>query len=381
MSGPLTGVRVIELAAIGPAPFCGMVLSDQGADVIRVDRPGAPELWTHRVAGRGRRSIVIDLKQAEGVELLLKLVESADALIEGLRPGVTERLGVGPAVCLARNPRLVYVRITGWGQEGPLAAVAGHDINYIALTGALHAIGTLDRPSVPLNLLADYGGGGMLAAFGLVAALLEARSTGRGQVVDCAMVDGAALLMTAIYELFGLGLWEDRRLANLLDGGAPFYSTYQTADGESVAVGALESEFYARLVEGLGLERAKLPDQLDRSGWARLREVLEEALGRGTRAQWLQRLSGSDACVAPVLSLAEAPADPHNQARSTFVEWEGVTVPGPAPRFSAHQRRVPSPAPRRGEHTDQVLRELGIPERVVSMLRSSGTIAGPEEPV
>ncbi len=372
MSGPLAGIRIVELAGIGPGPFCAMVLADHGADVIRVDRPGPGALPMPRITGRGRRSIAVDLKQPEGVEIVLDLVAGADGLIEGYRPGVAERLGVGPGVCLARNPRLVYGRMTGWGQEGPLASTAGHDIDYIALTGALGAIGG-DRPVPPLNLVGDYGGGGMLLAFGMVAALLEATRTGRGQVVDAAVVDGAALLMTPIYELFGLGMWQDVRGVNLLDGGAPFYDTYECADGRYVAVGALEPQFYAELLEGLGLADDELPPQYDPTGWPTLRERFSEVFRTRTRDEWEAVFAGTDACVAPVLGLAEAPDHPHLRSRETFLEVGGVRQPGPAPRFAERSR--PSPGSEPGADTVALLTELGRSEDEIEDLRARGIVS------
>ncbi len=374
MTGPLAGIRVIELASIGPGPFCGMVLADHGADVIRVDRPGGSGPLAGPM-GRGRRSVVIDLKREEGQEVLLRLVTGANVMIEGFRPGVTERLGVGPAPCLAVNPRLVYGRMTGWGQEGPLAVRAGHDIDYIALAGVLHGIGREgERPVPPLNLVADYGGGGMLLAFGVVAALLEVGRTGRGQVVDAAMVEGAALLAGSLYELRAGGAWSDRRGTNLLDGGAPFYDTYLTADGEAVAVGALEPQFYAALLDGLGLSGESLPDQLDRERWPELRRRLAETFRTRTRDEWAEHFAGTDACVAPVLSMGEAPSHHHLRAREVFTEVAGVTQAGPAPRFSGHPRSVPTPPPRPGQHTDEVMAEAGYDPDQLDHLSGIGVI-------
>ncbi len=374
MSGPLSGIRIVELAGIGPGPFCGMVLADHGAEVIQVERPGPGSLPMPRLTARGRRSIAVDLKRPEGIGIVLDLVATADGLIEGFRPGVAERLGVGPDVCLERNPRLVYGRMTGWGQEGPLASTAGHDIDYVALTGALGAIGR-ERPVPPLNLVGDYGGGGMLLAFGMVAALLEVSRTGRGRVVDAAMVDGASLLMTPIYELFGLGFWRDARGANLLDGGAPFYDTYETADGGYVAVGALEPQFYAELLDGLGLAAEELPAQYDVAGWPTLRRRFAEVFRSRTRDEWESVFSGTDACVAPVLSLAEAPKHPHLRARGTFVEVGGVLQPGPAPRFSGDDGRAPRPGPEPGADTDDLLTELGWDREGIEDLRARGVVS------
>jgi alpha-methylacyl-CoA racemase len=369
--GPLDGLSVVEFAGIGPGPFCGMMLADMGADVIRIDRADGGGLSSpgYDVLLRGRRSIVVDLKNPEGREVALRLVERSEALIEGYRPGVMERLGLGPEICLDRNPRLAYGRITGWGQEGPLAQSAGHDINYIALTGALHAIGLADSgPVPPLNLVGDFGGGGMLLAFGLVCAVLEARSTGVGQVVDAAMTDGAASLMAMIYGFRQSGLWTDERQANLLDGGAPFYATYRCADGKWIAVGALEPKFYARLLELLRLDDPALLQQHDPSIRQRLRQALADAFASRPRQEWMDALEGSDACVAPVLSLDEAPEHPHNAARQTFVTRDGVVQPAPAPRFSRSKPELDLPPPEPGQHTLEILAELGYaPERLEEM--------------
>jgi alpha-methylacyl-CoA racemase len=343
--GPLQGVRVVELASIGPGPFCAMLLADLGAEVLAVDRPAAERPGWPLLFGRGRRRVAVDLKHPDGPGLVLDLVAGADALIEGFRPGVAERLGIGPEACLARNRRLVYGRVTGWGQDGPLAGAAGHDIDYIALAGALHPIGPAGGPPVPpLNLLGDFGGGGMLLALGVVAALVEAGRSGLGQVVDAAMVDGAALLTTQLHELLAAGLWTDRREANLLDGAAPFYTVYETADGRHLAVGALEPRFWAELLERVGLAAEDLPAQLDRDGWPRLRQRLAATFRTRTRDQWCALLEGTNACVAPVLSLVEAPAHPHHQARSTFTEVGGTLQPAPAPRFSRTPCATPTPA-------------------------------------
>jgi alpha-methylacyl-CoA racemase len=373
--GPLAGVRVVELAGIGPGPFCAMLLADLGAEVLRVDRPAAARPGWPTVLARGRRSVAVDLKHPDGAGVVLDLVASADALVEGFRPGVAERLGIGPDACLARNPRLVYGRVTGWGQEGPWRLAAGHDIDYVALAGALHPIGQAGGPPVPpLNLLGDFGGGGMLLAFGVVAALLEAGRSGTGQVVDAAMVDGAALLTTQFHELLAAGLWHEERGANLLDGGAPFYGVYETADGRHLAVGALEPRFYAELLRRLGLDAGDLPAQLDREGWPLLRERLAALFRTRTREEWCELLAGTDACVAPVLELAEAPVHPHNRARGTFVEVGGVVQPSPAPRFSRTPCDPPSPATRPGEHSDQALAGWGVPSDAVARLRAAGAI-------
>jgi alpha-methylacyl-CoA racemase len=373
--GPLAGVRVVELTGIGPGPFCAMLLADLGAEVLRVDRPAASRPGWPAVLARGRRSVAVDLKHPDGAGVVLDLVAAADALVEGFRPGVAERLGIGPDACLARNPRLVYGRVTGWGQEGPWRLAAGHDIDYVALAGALHPIGQAGGPPVPpLNLVGDFGGGGMLLALGVVAALLETGRSGAGQVVDAAMVDGAALLTTQFHELLAAGLWREERGANLLDGGAPFYGVYQTADGRHLAVGALEPQFYAELLRRLGLDAGDLPDQLDRDGWPLLRERLAALFRTRTREEWCELLAGTDACVAPVLGFGEAPAHPHNRARGTFVDVGGVVQPAPAPRFSRTPCDPPSPAARPGEHTDQALTDWGIPPDQVTRLRATGAI-------
>jgi alpha-methylacyl-CoA racemase len=376
--GPLEGVRVVEIAGIGPGPFCGMLLADMGADVVRVDRPqhGEGQHWPP-LLGRGRRSVVIDLKHARGAEVVLRLVASADALIEGFRPGVAERLGIGPDACLGRNPRLLYGRMTGWGQQGPWRHVAGHDIDYIAVAGALHPIGRAGQaPVPPLNLVGDYGGGGLLLAFGIVCGLLEARRSGRGQVIDAAIVDGAALLTTVVHELAAIGMWQAERGANLLDGGAPFYDVYETADGGYLAVGALEPAFYAELVARLGLDARQLPDQMDRQRWPLLRERLAAAFRTRTLAQWCEVFDGSDACVAPVLSPGQAPEHPHNRAREAFVPVGGTLEPAPAPRFSRTAAARPAPPPAPGQHTDEVLAAWGgYSPREIDGLRGAGAIA------
>ncbi len=375
--GPLAGLRVVEFAGIGPGPFAAMMLADMGADVVRVDRAGSTLLGLdYDVLNRGRRSIALDLKRPEAVEAALRLVEKADALIEGFRPGVMERLGLGPDVCLARNSRLAYGRITGWGQEGPLAQAAGHDINYIALSGALHAIGTEEGgPAVPLNLIGDFGGGGMLLALGLVCAVLEARGSGTGQVVDAAMTDGAAALMAMIYGMAGNGQWTDQRQANLLDGGAPFYGAYRCADGKWVAVGALEPQFYALLLDKLGLDDPAFRTQSDRFMWPRLRAALTDAFARRTRQEWCEVLEGTDACFAPVLDLAEAPAHPHNASRGTLEQRDGIVQPAPAPRFSHTPAALRRPPPRPGEHGREILAEHGFSPAEIQALQDAGALS------
>lgn len=370
MSGPLTGVRVIELAGLGPAPFCAMLLADLGADVIRVDRKGGASPLggdpQFDLLNRGKRSIEVDLKHDQGADLVLQLVERADILLEGYRPGVTERLGVGPETCLTRNPRLVYGRMTGWGQTGPLAQTAGHDIDYLAISGVLHAIGRAGGPpQVPLNLIGDFGGGSLYLAVGVLAALREVERSGRGQVVDAAIVDGAAHLSTLIHGMMAAGAWQDRRGANLLDTGAPFYDVYQTADGEYVAVGPLEQRFFAVFIQRLGLAddpEDPLPTQGDVASWPLLRKRFAEAFAKQPRADWLKVFEGSDACVAPVLSLREAPDHPHLAERKTFVQHHGVVQPAPAPRFSGTPAELSSPPALPGAHSRQILIDWGLPD-------------------
>jgi alpha-methylacyl-CoA racemase len=379
MAGPLSGIRVLELAGIGPGPFCAMMLADMGADVLRVDRPepvdlGLPLEPKFDVIARGRRSIALDLKHTGTIEIALALVEKADVLIEGFRPGVTERLGLGPDACLARNPRLVYGRVTGWGQDGPLAQAAGHDINYIAIAGALHAIGPAQRPAPPLNLVGDYGGGAMYLAFGIVCALCERHSSGRGQVIDTAMSEGAASLMSIFYGRMAAGLWHDKRGVNILDGGAPWYNVYETADGKYVAVGAIESRFYAKLMQRLGLDTPSLPDQYDRTRWPELRANLARIFQQKTRDEWCEALAGHDVCIAPVLSIAEAPSHPHNRARGAFFECDGVIQPGLAPRFSRTPGRVERGAPRRGEGGAAALADWGFSPEQIAQFRQSGAV-------
>ncbi|MET9106665.1 CaiB/BaiF CoA transferase family protein [Streptomyces zhihengii] len=363
-NGPLAGVRVVELAGIGPGPFAAMHLADLGADVVRVDRPGGAGLGidpARDLTNRGKRSVLLDLKTDEGRARTLDLVEKADILVEGYRPGVAERLGVGPDACLARNPRLVYGRMTGWGQDGPLAERAGHDIGYIAVTGALSMVGEADRPPVvPANLLGDYAGGSLYLVIGVLAALQHARSEGgRGQVVDAAIVDGAAHLTTMIHGMMAAGGWQDRRGANLLDGGCPFYGTYETADGEYMAVGALEQKFYDEFITLLGIAD-EVPARKDFGRWDELREAVAARFKSRSRAEWTAVFEGSDACVAPVLGLREAAAHPHLAARSTFVDHGGVTQPAPAPRFSATPGALTRPPALPGAHTADVARDWGV---------------------
>ncbi|WP_020673733.1 CaiB/BaiF CoA transferase family protein [Amycolatopsis nigrescens] len=366
MSGPLTGLRVVELAGIGPGPHAAMVLADLGADVVRVERPSGGLNLTGGKADhllRGRRSVAADLKSAEGRELVLKLAAKADVLLEGLRPGVAERLGVGPEDCQARNPALVYGRMTGWGQDGPFAQRAGHDINYLSLTGTLHAIGRAGEPPVPpLNLVGDFGGGSMFLVAGVLAALWERQRSGEGQVVDAAMVDGASVLSQMIWAFRGAGAWTGQRADNLLDGAAPFYDTYTCADGRWVAVGALEPQFYAALLDGLGLTGEDLPAQGDRDGWPRLRARFTAVFVSRTRDEWAEIFAGTDACVTPVLSFDEAGAHPHLAARDTLITIDGVQQAAPAPRFSRTPPSIPVAPPTPGAHTDSVLADWHIGE-------------------
>ncbi len=376
--GPLSGVRIVEIASLAPAPFGCMILSDLGADVLRVDRAercgqGSPQ--PADPLSRGRRSLGLNLKDPAAIGLLLRLIEDADVLVEGFRPGVAERLGFGPQVCAERNAGLIFARMTGWGQDGPLAQTAGHDIDYIAISGALSTVGrTGEAPVPPVNLLGDFGGGGMLLALGILAALVERASSGLGQVIDAAMVDGSALLTSFLYGLRATGAWQDKRGSNLLDGGAPFYDTYRTADGEYMAVGALEPQFYAALLDGLGLAGTGLPGQHDRAGWPALRQAFAQQFVSRTRADWEQVFAGTDACVSPVLSLAEAPRHPHAAARGAFVDVNGLTQPAPAPRFGRTPPAAPVAPPRLGADTDSVLTSLGLSRTEIADLRDRGVI-------
>ena len=379
--GPLAGVKVLEVAGIGPGPFAGMMLADLGADVVRIDRAdrvrgGDPERPPRDVLARGRRSVAVDLKQAEGVEVVLRLVEQADVLIEGFRPGVMERLGLGPEVCLARNPRLVFGRMTGWGQEGPMAQSAGHDINYIALAGALEPIGRAGgKPTPPLNLVGDFGGGGMLLAFGICAALVERASSDRGQVVDAAMVDGAATLMGFFHGMTAMGAWHEGRGTNMLDSGAHFYDTYETSDGQYVSLGAIEPQFYAELLEKIGLADEDLGSQMDASRWPELKQRFEALFRTKTRDEWCAILEGSDACFAPVLSMSEAPRHPHLAERETFVEAHGMVQPAPSPRFSRTAPALGRAPAHAGQHTVEVLESFGFGAEEISKLKASKAVA------
>ena len=377
--GPLAGLRVVELQGIGPGPFCGMMLADMGAEIIRVDRSAAvgSGARTADVLARGRKSIAVDLKNPQGVETVLKLVETADVLLEGFRPGVTERLGLGPDVCLERNPKLVYGRMTGWGQTGTMAHAAGHDINYISLSGVLHAIGEAgSRPTPPLNLVGDFGGGGMLLAFGIVAALYERGVSGKGQVIDAAMTDGSALLANSIFGLMGQGVWNHNRGSNLLDGGAHFYGTYETKDARFVSIGSIEPQFYALLLEKTGLDQdPELAKQMSRDDWPKLREKLAAVLATKTRDEWDEIMLGTDICYAPILNFDEAVAHPHNQARNTFVASADIVQAAPAPRFSRTEPELPEPPVAPGEHSEEVLARMGLDAAAIAELKASGAVA------
>ena len=378
--GPLGGVRIIEMAGIGPAPFCAMLLADLGAEVLRLDRTGPSGLGIDvaprfDLLNRGRRSLAIDLKRPDGSAAAMRLIGQADALIEGFRPGVMERLGLGPDDCFAGNPRLVYGRMTGWGQDGPLAKTAGHDINYIALSGALHAIGREGQaPVPPLNLVGDFGGGATYLALGVVAALFEARQSGQGQVVDASMVEGSASLMTLIFGMHAATLWQDERGVNTIDTGAPYYDTYETKDGRWVAVGAIEPKFYAALLDRMSLGGADLPAQDDRARWPDLKRRFAEVFRAKTRDEWSEIMAGSDACFAPVLSLAEVGEHPHNRARGSFAERDGIVQPAPAPRFSRTQAEAGPPPPVAGAHSKTVLADWGFAPDEVAALIESGAV-------
>ncbi|MEI8403809.1 MAG: CaiB/BaiF CoA-transferase family protein [Actinomycetes bacterium] len=379
MAGPLSGIKIIELAGIGPSPYACMLLADAGADILRFERtsgamvPEGMPNWD--LLNRSRRSVGIDLKNPDAVSLLLELVAEADVVIEGFRPGVAERLGVGPEACLAANPAIVYGRMTGWGQDGVLADRAGHDINYIAISGALWPMGRSgDIPVPPLNLVGDFGGGGMMLAFGVTSALLSARTTGVGQVVDAAMTDGSASLMTMVHAFKTAGLWEEERGANMLDTGAHFYEVYETKDAKFMSVGAIERKFYAELMAGLGLDPTDFPDQMDRSGWADMKRVFAERFATKTRDEWTAIFEGVDACTLPVLSPFEAPDHPHNVARGTFVEVAGVVQPGPAPRFSATPSEISKPPSNAGADTDEALASWGVPADRIAELRAVGAV-------
>jgi alpha-methylacyl-CoA racemase len=363
--GPLNGLKIIEISGIGPGPFCGMMLADMGADVVCIDRAARPMLDPATdCTRRGKRSVMLDLKSQEGRDIFLRLVEKADAVFEGFRPGVMERLGLGPDDCMAVNPRLVYGRMTGWGQTGPLSRVAGHDINYISLTGSLHAIGRSgDKPVPPLNLAGDFGGGAMFLAFGMVCALLEVQESGKGQVIDAAITDGSALLMTLVLSFEAQGQWSLERGSNLLDGGAHFYDTYETSDGRYVTIGSLEPQFYALLMEKAGLDAGEFGDQNDRRRWPELKSKLEALFKTRSRDEWCELMEGTDVCFAPVLDIHEASEHPHNQARGTYIKVNGMTQPAPAPRFSRTSPDAPFASHVPGSDMDAVLAEWGIESR------------------
>ncbi len=376
--GPLEGIRVIEIAGIGPGPFCGMMLSDMGAEVLRVDR--ADKVREPGVSGdllaRGRRSIGVDLKSPKGVELVLGLIEKSDAIFEGFRPGVMERLGLGPDVCLARNPGIVYGRMTGWGQDGPMAKAAGHDINYISLAGALEPMGRKgEKPMFPLNLIGDFGGGGLMLAFGIACAIIERQRSGKGQVVDAAMVDGAAILMAMFHGMQSVGFWQEERGTNMLDSGAHFYDVYECKDGKFISIGSIEPQFYAELLQRTGLDGDALGPQMDRTRWLANKVPVEELFKTKTRDEWCAELEGTDVCFAPVLSMKEAPEHPHNKERGTFVEREGMVQPSPAPRFSRTAPEIQGPPPNAGTHTNEALADWGFDAAEIDALRAEKAIA------
>jgi alpha-methylacyl-CoA racemase len=385
--GPLEGIRIVELAGIGPGPFCAMLLSDMGAEIIRVDRAAMVGHDTDRdgndsrfnLLARGRRNIAVDLKNPAAVDATLRLIDQADALLEGFRPGVMERLGLGPDLCLARNPKLVYGRMTGWGQDGPIAHIAGHDINYIALSGVLHSIGEAGGPPVPpLNLVGDFGGGALYLAMGVLAGIISARATGKGQVIDCSMVEGSASLMMMMYGALASGAWKEERGQNRTDGGAHYYQVYETKDGEYVSVGAIEPQFYALLLKHTGLEGEDLPPQTDRARWPEMHERLKRVFKSKSRAEWVEIMQQTDICFAPVLRMSEAIEHPHNRHRDSFVEIDGIAQPGPAPRFMGTPTRVQRPPARVGEHTEAVLRDWGFSAIEIAELHRSGAVASAE---
>jgi alpha-methylacyl-CoA racemase len=373
-SGPLSGLKIVEFAGIGPGPFCGMLLSDLGADVVRIDRKGGGRGSKFDVTARGRRSVALDLKTPEAVEACLTLLERADAAFEGFRPGVMERLGLGPEVALKRNLKLVYGRMTGWGQFGPLAQAAGHDINYIALTGGLAATGTAEKPVPPLNLVGDFGGGALYLAFGLLAGVIHARATGEGQVIDCAMTDGSASLMSMFYGMLASGAWREGRSANLLDGGAHFYDTYQCKDDQWVSLGSIEPQFYALLLEKAGLDDPQFKLQMSRDDWPELKSKLAAVIKTKTRDEWTSLMEGTDVCFAPVMGLKEAATHPHNAARQTFVTIDGVVQPAPAPRFSATPGAIQAPPPAIGADNEAALADWGFAPDAIEALQAAGAL-------
>ena len=377
--GPLSGKRIIEIAGIGPGPFCAMLLSDLGAEVIRVDRASTvadelPDLPSLDLLNRGRRSIGIDLKDPNGVETVLKLIESSDALIEGFRPGVAERLGIGPEDCLTRNPKLIYGRMTGWGQYGSYSSMAGHDINYIALSGVLGMIGRKDeKPVPPVNLIGEFGGGGMILALGVCAALVEVASSGKGQVIDAAMTDGSALLATMVHSFKAMGIWGDRG-TNLLDTGAPFYDVFECSDGKFISIGSIEPQFYSELLRITGLDQQENPKQMDRQSWDEMKSKIASAIKSKSREEWENLMEGTDVCFAPVLTIDEAYDHPHTLERDTFIEVAGVKQPAPAPRFSRTPASITSAPPHPGEHTEEILLDSGFTISEISSLREQNVI-------
>jgi len=375
--GPLEGIKIIEVAGIGPGPFCGMMLADMGAEVIRVDRVGGGlgGAIPNDILNRNRRSVAVNLKSPEGAETVLKLCENADAIFEGFRPGVAERLGIGPDECLKRNPKIVYGRMTGWGQEGPMAQAAGHDINYISLSGALHGIGRKgEKPVPPLNLVGDFGGGGMYLAFGMVCALLEAKNSGKGQVVDAAMVDGSASLMSMFFTFKNMGMFNEERGTNMLDGATHFYDTYETKDGKWISLGSIEPQFYKLLIEKANLDAKQFAPQMVVDKWPELKTELTEVFLSKTRNEWCDIMEGTDVCFAPVLSINEAVDHPHNKVRETFIEVNGVTQPAPAPRFSRTKPEIRNSARLAGQDTQEVLSNWGFSDDEISSLKDKGTV-------
>lgn len=361
--GPLAGVKIIEMAGVGPGPFCAMLLADMGADIIRIERPGGSNLLglDYDILNRGRRSIEVDLKNTDGIELVLKLIEKADGLIEGFRPGVMERLGLGPEECLNRNEKLIFGRMTGWGQEGPLSDAAGHDINYLALTGALHAIGDRQSgPVPPLNLVGDFGGGAMYLAFGMVCGLFEAKTSNKGQVIDAAMVDGASHLMSMMYSLFNEGKWRDQRQSNMLDGAAHFYGCYECADGKWISIGSIEPQFYKLLLEKAEITDTAFSNQMDTKNWPDLKSKLSDVFKQKDRDVWCEIMERTDICFAPVLNLEDAPNHPHLKERQTFIMYDEVLQPAPTPRFSRTKVEIQRGPPKPGEHSDEILHDWGI---------------------
>ena len=373
-AGPLAGLKVLEFAGLGPAPFCAMLLSDMGADVVRIDRKGGRAHAKHAVTFRGRRSVALDLKSPAATKACLALIAKAEVLIEGFRPGVMERLGLGPEAALAHNPRLVYARMTGWGQAGAMAKAAGHDINYLAMTGALHAIGTKARPAIPMNLVADYGGGAMYLAFGITSALVHARATGEGQVIDCAMIDGTVHLMAQIWGHLAGGAWKDERQSNTTDGGAHFYNVYECADGKFIALGAIEPQFYQLMLKKTGITDPAFGVQLDRARWPELMQKLAAVIATKTREEWCGLLEGTDACFAPVLSLSEAPAHPYHRGRNAFAVVDGVNQPAPAPRFSKTPGRIQGGVAGLGEHNESALADWGLTGAEIAALKTAGAM-------